>query len=214
MLEMEETENRDKESEKTINKDSTKSSEGNKNEPKSTIQTDKQEHKQTKPPSPQSVPETSKPVAISVSDLEKQLTNNTRADSQNVNIPKQNIDNIPTTTTTTNDVMTEISKILGKTPGEKLAEEKNADDADLSMDHIKSLLDKLDDDVRCLFVFVYICFFGMMVHSRLQRQADLFVCAVSEYGSLQLIWTCSWCPGIDIMEQKSWVLIYRPQKNG
>ena len=156
---MEETENWDKESEKTINKDSTKSSEGNKNEPKSTTKTDKQEHKQTKPPSPQSVPETSKPVAISVSDLEKQLTNNTRADSQNVNIPKQNNENIPTTTTTTNDVMTEISKILGKTPGEKLAEEKNADDADLSMDHIKSLLDKLDDDVRCLFVFVYLCFF-------------------------------------------------------
>eukprot|EP00794_Sanderia_malayensis_P015268 gene15268-16844_t len=105
----------------------------------------------TKTPSPrptQATDSQQKPVAISVADLEKELRKDTEP---NVNTNSKTINTVINNSQRT-DVVAEISKLMSVTTSEVNKQAKKNDvtqEAD-AMDHIRNLLDKLDDEVEYL----------------------------------------------------------------
>ena len=107
----------------------------------------------SKSPSPQTAgSRASKPAAISVSELEKELTNNNnkKTETNSVNI---NNHNSSLTIDEVSAVARDMKKILSDGQKSSAGQHTKGDqDAELTMDHVKNLLEKLDDEVRLLFI--------------------------------------------------------------
>ena len=99
--------------------------------------------------------EDSKSVPISVSELEKQLLSGNDGGQKSVNtVNSNNVDDL--TIDDVKSVAHDMRKILAESHMARTVPHRNDDEeADLNMDHIKSLIDKLDDEVICLFYFSF-----------------------------------------------------------
>ena len=95
--------------------------------------------------------EDSKSAPISVSELEKQLLSGNDSGKKSVNtVNSNNIDDL--TIDDVKSVAHDMRKILAESHMARTVPQGNDDEeADLNMDHIKSLIDKLDDEVICMF---------------------------------------------------------------
>ena len=102
--------------------------------------------------SPLPAAEDSKSAPISVSELEKQLLSGNDSGKKSVNtVNSNNIDDL--TIDDVKSVAHDMRKILAESHMARTVPQGNDDEeADLNMDHIKSLIDKLDDEVICMFI--------------------------------------------------------------